>query len=265
MIKKLVILACISVVVACVFVYKKRTYSTSSIAHYDDKPTKLKHLAIIMDGNRRWAKKNSLKPWLGHKQGIEPVKTTIEFCIKKKIPYLTLYAFSLENFKRSSDELDYLFNIIAKEVSDSYFDTLIKNNVRVRFIGRRSSFPQQLIENINAIEAKSAHNTGLTLNIMFCYGGRQELVDAIKNIVASGIMPENITEDTIAQHLWTHDMPDPELVIRTGYTHRLSNFLPYQSVYSELYFIDCYWPEITVEHLHKAVDYYESIERNFGA
>ncbi len=229
---------------------------------------RIQHLAIIMDGNRRWAKKRNLIPWLGHSKGIPAVKITVEFCIEQKIPYLSLYAFSLENLHRSRQELDHLFALMAEE-TEKLHDQFIKENIRVRFIGNRALFPAQLTESINRLEQDTRENTRLIINIMFCYGGRQEIIDGIKTAVRAiqeGIItPEKLTAEVFKHYLWTGDIPDPELIIRTGGCHRLSNFMTYQSIYSELYFTSTYWPDIQKKELLQALDYYASCQRNFGS
>ena len=266
MLKKILFTLCVCSLIALTFIYKRSVHDPKkSFSDLQEKSASLQHLGIIMDGNRRWARKQGLQPWLGHKHGIEALKIALKFCIKKRIPYLTLYTFSQENFKRPAEELDYLFNTIAQEIKQTCYELLMKNNIQIRFLGRRELFPEHLKESIATIEEQTSRNTGLRVNIMFCYSGRQELVHAVKQIISKHLAPEDITEDIIADHLWTAHIPDPDLIIRTGYVHRLSNFLPYQSVYSELYFIDCYWPEITEEHLEDALQYYESIHRTFGA
>ncbi len=229
-----------------------------------------KHIAVIMDGNRRWAKKHKLKPWIGHKQGVEPLKATVEFCLEHKIPYLSVYAFSLENFKRSPEELSYLFDILAKEfATDEFIGKLVKNGVCVKFIGDQTKFPEKLRPLVETTEQKTAHNNRLHLNILFCYGGRQEIIAATKSIAYAvakhTVSPAEVTEQLFERYLWTQNTPDPDLVIRTGFTRRLSNFLPYQSTYSELAFVDCYWPDMTKEHLAQAVKNYIETKRNFGS
>lgn len=260
----IVILVCISsLLIAGALLYSRQSknYTVASCS--------IKHLGIIMDGNRRWAKKNGFKPWIGHKQGVDPVKTTLEFCLKHKIPYVTLYAFSLENFKRSQEELHYLFDILAQELADKELNNLFEKGIQVRFIGDKNKFPEQLRETVHTVETKTAQNNKLIMNILFCYGGQQEILaatQAIARCVATGTLkPEDITPDVFENALWTGIMPGPDLIIRTGGAQRTSNFLVYQSAYSELLFLDCYWPEITEQHLIDAVIQYESTQRRFGA
>ncbi len=229
----------------------------------------IKHLGVIMDGNRRWAKKSGLSPWIGHRKGVEPVKATISFCLKHNIPYLTLYAFSLENFKRSQQELDFLFNTLAQEIASKELGELFEQGIKVRFIGDRSLFPSQLVPIINDIEEKTAGGTRMELTILFCYGGRQELFEAAKKLaheVKEGRVDSSmITQKDFEACLWTGNLPTPELIIRTGGMCRLSNFLPYQAAYSELYFLKCFWPDITEDHLIDALLWLKDRPRNFGA
>lgn len=241
---------------------KNHTQKTPKIEH------SIKHLALIMDGNRRWAKKQGLKPWVGHKNGTEPVKMSVEFCIEQNIPHLSLYAFSLENFQRPQEELNALFDIIEKGITNDEFQKLFDHGVCVKFIGDRSKFPSQLLSVITDIEQRTANGNKLILNILFCYGGKQELTDAFRNIgekIKQGkLSPESITPEIIQNYLWTKASPNPDLVIRTGGKKRLSNFLPWQSTYSELVFIDTYWPDITKNILFDIVKNFQKIQRNFG-
>jgi undecaprenyl diphosphate synthase len=229
----------------------------------------VQHLGIIMDGNRRWARSHGHKIYLGHRYGVEPVKTTIQCCLDYKIPYLTLYAFSLENFKRSPDELKYLFEVLAQEIFEKELEDVLKEKVRVRFIGDHSQFPTKLLSMIDDVEHKTVHNKALQVDILFCYGGQQEIVDAAKMLVhkvTSGEIAESdITESLFADCLWSAPTPPPDLIIRSGGDKRLSNFLTYKAAYTELYFIDCYWPDIKREHLVSALQEFQHRKRNFGA
>lgn len=232
-------------------------------------PAGLKHLAVIMDGNRRWAKRSGKAAWLGHQEGVKPLKMTVQFCLKHKIPYLSLYTLSLENLKRSPEELNYLFNILAHELDGAYTDDLVKYGVRVRFVGDRAQFPAQLVPVINRVEERTAAGNNLTLNLLFCYGGCQEIVaaaQALSRAVKAGTLkPEDIDDARFEEFLWLGKMPRPDLVIRTGKQCRLSGFLTYQSAYSELYFLDCYWPEVTEKHLENIVADFSKRSRTFGA
>ncbi|HBL98509.1 TPA: di-trans,poly-cis-decaprenylcistransferase [Candidatus Dependentiae bacterium] len=226
------------------------------------------HLALIMDGNRRWAKERGMKAWEGHESGTKPVKTSVRFCIDQEIPYLSLYAFSLENFKRSPEELEHLFAIIAAGLEEEEMQELLTKGVRIKFVGDRSQFPSSLCETIESYERKTADGTKLLLNILFCYGGKQEIVAAVQEIakkVQSGdLKPGDVSTKTIDDYIWMAGVPAPDLVVRTGGEQRLSNFMPWQSAYSELLFVDTYWPAITYNDLKKVVEDYMKRQRNFG-
>lgn len=227
----------------------------------------IKHLACIMDGNRRWAKKQGLAAAYGHRQGVEAVRRAVEFCLQKNISYLSLYTFSIENHQRSDQEKNYLFELMISEATKG-IQEFIAQNVRVCFIGDRSLFPEHLLPLCNNIEQKTAAGNALQFNILFYYGGRQEIVGSIKHIVrqarAGMLTEEDVTEQLVNQHLWMGNVPEPDLIIRTGGFKRLSNFLLYQAAYSELYFLDCLWPDITTEHLQEAYSYFNTGKRNFG-
>lgn len=220
-----------------------------------------------MDGNRRWAKKQGLAAAYGHRQGVEAVKRAVDFCLKKQISYLSLYTFSIENNQRSSEEKNYLFELMISEATKG-IEEFIAHSVRVCFVGDRTLFPAHLVPLCENIERKTAAGTALQFNILFYYGGRQEIVGSVKQIirqVRAGLLTEDdITEHLIAQHLWMGAVPEPDLIIRTGGFKRLSNFLLYQAAYSELYFLDCLWPEMTTEHLEEAFSYFNTGKRNFG-
>ncbi len=229
----------------------------------------MKHLACIMDGNRRWAKSQGWLPWFGHKEGVEAAKRAIEFCLEFQIPYLSLYTFSTENFKRPEQEVSYLFDTIFKQVLSSFAPTCHKEHIRVRFIGDRNLFPTQLKPELEKLEEDTKNYARMTLNVLFCYGAQQEMVSGVKKIIAAvqagDLDPQNISEATISQHLWTNGTPPPDLILRTGGVRRLSNFLLYQAAYSEFYFLDCMWPEIRREDFVGAVQYFEDCKRNFGS
>lgn len=228
----------------------------------------IKHLACIMDGNRRWAQQRGLPSSIGHKEGIKAVERTADFCLQYQIPYLTLYTFSIENLQRSIEEKQYIFNLLVSYFKNHGVKTFIEKNIRIRFIGDRSLFPTQIIQACSEMEDHTAHHTALTIHFLFCYGGRQELTAAVQQIahkIENGTLAaDSISEKTITQHLWLSDIPDPELVIRAGKVQRLSNFLLYQSAYSELYFTDTLWPDITDTHLTDALNYLQQCQRNFG-
>lgn len=227
----------------------------------------MQHLAIIPDGNRRWAKKNRLKSIMGHKSGMEAFKRTIKFCMEKGIKYLSFYTFSLENFNRPKEEKSYLFKLLLEQTKQQ-LEEFIKNKIRVRFIGDRYFFPAFLVDTINNIETKTKNFDRLHLNLLFCYGSKQEIVSATKKIAKKfkdGLLDiDSLDENSFSNYLWTAGIPDPELVIRTSSRARLSNFLLYQLAYAEFMFLDIFWPEITDNHLQKCLDDFETIKRNFG-
>lgn len=228
----------------------------------------IQHLALIMDGNRRWAKKQSLMPWFGHKQGINTVKQVLEFCLENTIKIVSLYTFSLENFRRSPQEISYLFNLIIEEAVIA-LPELQKQHIKVRFIGNRDYFPNHVIPTVKHLESQTDNYNNLQVNILFCYGARQEILDATKAValeVKSGnINPEEIDAKLFEKYLWGAAIPDPDLIIRTGGAKRLSNFLLYQAAYSELYFTDLLWPELNKQELSHALTYYQEQRRNFGS
>lgn len=230
----------------------------------------MQHLAIIPDGNRRWAKANKLESFFGHRRGLDVVKTAVRSCIKNGIKHLSFYTFSLENFRRSEVEKNYLFSMLASEFR-SAIPELVQENIRVKFIGDKSCYPAQIKDVIQEIELATAGGDRLNLNLLFCYGARQELMFAAKAIaqkVKEGFLDvASITEETLGKSLWTAGTPDPDLVIRTGsgQSPRMSNFLLYQAAYSEWMFLDQYWPEVTEELLQSCIEKFENIKRNFGA
>lgn len=220
-----------------------------------------------MDGNRRWAAERGLPAFMGHRQGVETVITASKFCVERAIPYLSLYAFSLENFKRSAQEQEYLFALVAQHLVTVSHE-LQAHKVRLRFVGDRTLFPACLQESIHRVEQETAAHTALHVDILFCYGGQQEIVAAAQQFartVQQGASIEALTPAGFAQLLWNAPTPPPDLVIRTGGQQRLSNFLLFQSAYAELYFTNTFWPAFTREELATIVDQYLHRTRNFGA
>jgi undecaprenyl diphosphate synthase len=227
----------------------------------------MQHLAIIPDGNRRWAAKNKLKSVFGHKKGLDAVKVAIKVCIKNGIKYLSIYTFSLENFNRSEEEKSYLFELLINELA-AQLPEFKKEGIRIRFIGDKNYFPRGVFQTIQTAEQETKDLDRLNLNLLFCYGSKGEIVHATRSLaqkVKSGeIKVEDIDENTLSNFLWTSGMPDPDLIIRTSGLSRLSNFLLYQSAYSEFMFLDCFWPEVNEPILQKCVDNFTQIQRNFG-
>jgi undecaprenyl diphosphate synthase len=228
----------------------------------------LTHIALIMDGNRRWARANGLPAVAGHREGVNTVERVTQYCIDNHIRYLTLYAFSIENFKRSEEEKSCLFELIASGMQ-SYAQKFMEQGIRIYFLGDRTLFPVHVKESCDTIEQQTAHNDTIIVNILFCYGGQQEIVAAARSCMlqtlAGTLSPEQLTIERFAQELWTGNCPSPELIIRTGGARRLSNFLLYQCAYSELAFVDTFWPEFSNKELDAIVYDYKLIKRNFGS
>jgi undecaprenyl diphosphate synthase len=227
-----------------------------------------RHVAIILDGNGRWAKKRMMPRNYGHSQGSKVVEKICEEAYNIGIKYLTVYAFSTENWKRPKEEVDALMSLL-----DRYLDTSIKtskkNNMRVRVIGDKSGLSDELRTKIKALEDASKDNTGLQFQVAINYGSRDEIIRAVKalskDIDEGRIKPDNINEELFSQYLDTGDIPDPDLLIRTSGEQRLSNFLLWQLAYTEFYFTDVLWPDFTKEELLKAVKFYSERDRKFGA
>lgn len=225
------------------------------------------HIAIILDGNRRWAKQRGLPSLQGHTEGANNLEKIASYCNKIGVKYLTVYAFSTENWKRSEEEVGYLMKLFEKYLAD--FETKFKDSTaRIRLAGGIERLPEKLQEGVRRIEEKTKNNTGLTLNLCINYGGRDEIVNATKILaeqVKNGeIATEDITEELFAKYLRTKDAPDPDLMIRAGGEQRLSGFLLWQTSYSELYFADPMWPDFNEEELEKAIDEFNSRKRRFG-
>ena len=226
-----------------------------------------KHIAIIMDGNGRWAKKNGMSRFMGHKEGVVSVRKVTEIVGKLGIDYLTLYPFSTENWNRPKEEIDALMNLMITAIKNEWED-LMTNNVRLKIIGDIGRLPplayESLIETVN----KTSINTGLNLTLALSYSSRWEMTEAVKSIsgaVKNGSLSlDQINEKTISEHLATHGTPDPDLLIRTGGEQRISNYLLWQLAYAELYFTDIYWPDFREEELYAAIVDYQQRERRFG-
>ncbi|MBO5699011.1 MAG: isoprenyl transferase [Bacteroidaceae bacterium] len=223
------------------------------------------HIAIIMDGNGRWAKARNLNRSFGHQQGVETVKEITTACTKMGVKYLTLYTFSTENWNRPAEEVSALMSLVLSAMEDDLF---MKNNVRMRLIGDLTRVPDHVREGILGLQERTSKNTGMTVIIALSYSSRWEITDTVQRIaqqVKEGTLsPEDITEDTITNNLVTNFMPDPDLLIRTGGECRLSNYLLWQCAYTEFYFCDTFWPDFHVEDLQKALDYFNRKERRFG-
>ena len=226
-----------------------------------------RHIAIIMDGNGRWAKERGQARLFGHNAGMKSLREIVRCCSDMGIEYLTVYAFSTENWKRPLEEVSGIFKLLVKYVG-SDLDELNENNVRLCFLGDVSAIPEDSRKAVELAVSSTAENTGLRFNIAVNYGGRAEIVMAARKLaglVSEGkLSPEDIDEAQISSGLYTAGMPDPELLIRTGGDSRTSNFLTWQSVYSEIMITDCYWPDFTPEILKACIDKYMGIDRRFG-
>lgn len=220
------------------------------------------HIAIIMDGNGRWAKRRSLPRTAGHVAGSKTLKNIARYCNKIGIKYLTAYAFSTENWKRPKAEVDNIMNILRDYLRDT--DDFKDDNIRLEFIGDRTPLAEDIKELMLKAEADSAGATGLHLNIALNYGGRDEIVHAVRRIVDEGISAGGITEDTISDRLYTAGQPDPDFIIRPSGEYRLSNYLIWQAAYAEYWFSDILWPDFGPKDLDKALEDFSQRNRRFG-
>lgn len=228
----------------------------------------LQHIGIIMDGNRRWAEQNQLMSVQGHYHGYQALKKIVAHCSEVlKLPVLTVYAFSTENWRRTEKEVGFLTGLLGQVLANE-MNELVEKNIQIRFIGDLTAFPKTIREQCHQAQAASTSNTGLIFQVALNYGGRLELVRAFQQLaqqVQNGqLTPDVIDELMIAQHLFAPNVPDPDMIIRTGGEYRMSNFLLWQSAYSELYVSDEYWPAFTPSHLEKAIQVFCKRQRRFG-
>jgi len=225
------------------------------------------HIAIIMDGNGRWAKRRGLPRVAGHRKGVETVREIVETCAQIGVKYLTLYTFSTENWKRPKDEVSTLMRLLLKSLKDRV-DELNENDIKLTCIGDINSLPTQVQKQLYEDIERTKNNKKMTLNLALSYSGRWELLEAVKSIsnqVANkNLSTDQITEKCIAEHLTTKNLPDPDLVIRTSGEFRVSNFLLWQIAYSEFVILDAYWPEFSRRHLYEAIKSFQKRERRFG-
>jgi undecaprenyl diphosphate synthase len=226
-----------------------------------------RHIAIIMDGNGRWAERQNLPRVAGHERGVQSVRRTTEECARLKIEQLTLYCLSSENWKRPQTEINFLMHLLEQYMIEER-DTIMRNNVRVRMIGRRDDIPQQVLRELDKTVEMSAVNSGLWLNLAINYGGRMEIIDAVRDIArraqSGSIVPTEINEQTINDSLYTAGIPDPDLLIRTAGEMRISNFLLWQISYAEIWVTEKCWPEFDESTLHEAIGAYANRNRRFG-
>ena len=227
-----------------------------------------KHIAIIMDGNRRWARQRMLPVKMGHKEGAETLKKVVRYANKRGIEYITVYAFSTENWKREKEEVDSLMALLEYYL-DQFSEEADTENIVIKVIGRRNELSDNLLKKIDETVERTKNNTGIIFTIALNYGGRDELVTAIKGIAEdtknNKINLEDINENLISNYLYTKSMPDPDLMIRTSGELRTSNFLPWQLVYSEFLFLDKLWPDFNEEDLEEAIKVFSKRNRKFGA
>lgn len=222
------------------------------------------HLAIIIDGNRRWAKERKLPLIEGHRRGLEKVKKIGDWCRKKGVKILTLFTFSTENWSRPKSEVNYLIKLLVGALCRKNVKKLHKDGIKIRVIGQREKFPKYFQEKIKKTEELTQNNKKGILNIALSYGGRAEIVEAVRKIINKKVPINKIDEKLIERNLWTKDEPSPDLIIRTGKVQRISNFLIWQAAYSELYFSEKYWPDFTEGDLDAAFRDYSSRQRRFG-
>ena len=227
-----------------------------------------KHIAIIMDGNRRWARNKGLPIALGHKEGAKTLEKIVRYAKNIGIKYITVYAFSTENWKRSEEEVSTLMNLMMNYL-ESYSKRADSENIKVQILGNRQGLSDKMNDLIEKCMERTKDNTGITFNIALNYGGRDEILGAVKNIAEkiqnNEMKIEDITEQTISDNLYTKGQPDPDLLIRTSGEIRLSNFLPWQLVYSEFVFVDRNWPDFSEKDLDEAIEEYQKRNRKFGA
>ena len=227
-----------------------------------------KHIAIIMDGNRRWAKKRNLPVALGHKEGAKTLEKIVRYANKIGIKYITVYAFSTENWKRTEEEVNSLMTLFQNYLDD-YSKRADSENIKVKIIGSRENLSDKMVDKIEKCMERTKNNTGIIFNIALNYGGRDEIVAAVKEIAQkvkqNEIEIKDITEELISSNLYTKGQPDPDLLIRTSGELRLSNFLPWQLVYTEFLFVDKYWPDFSEADLDEAISVFQKRNRKFGA
>ncbi len=237
-------------------------------AAFASKPSPPLHVAIIMDGNGRWAKARGLRRIVGHQQGAEAVRRTVKHCRELGVSYLTIYAFSSENWKRPPTEVDDLMGLMRLYLRRE-LDELVDAGVRMRFIGDRHRLPDDIIALVNQAEQRTRTSSGLTLTVALNYGGRREIVEAAQRLArdaaAGRLDPGDIDEKTFADRLATNGLPEPDLLIRTSGEQRISNFLLWQLAYTELVFIPAMWPDFTKQHLEDAINEFHRRERRYGA
>ena len=222
-----------------------------------------RHIGIVMDGNGRWAKRRFMPRYFGHKYGVDALVKVVLACADRGVDYLTVFAFSSENWKRPSDEVSGLMGLVMIGVT-KYLARLATQGVRIRIIGDREAVPDKLRKVWEQVESTTEHNTRITLSVAFNYGGRWDMVQACKQAMLDGVQPADVTEALLARYMALSYAPDPDLIIRTGGEKRISNFLLWQAAYAELFFSDCLWPEFGEAELDQALAEFSRRERRFG-
>ena len=227
------------------------------------KKNEIKHIAIIMDGNRRWAKDKNLPSAVGHKKGVDALRNVVRACDDFGVKYLTVYAFSTENWNRKQEEVEFLMDLVAVTLKNE-LDEMHKENVQIRFIGDRKRLSDNLQKILFNAETQTKNNNGVILQIALNYGSRSEIVEAVKNIVAEARGQDEIDENLISQYLYTSQVPDPDLLIRSGGEMRISNYLLWQIAYSEIIFKDEYWPDFNAKILSECIEEFARRNRRYG-
>jgi undecaprenyl diphosphate synthase len=222
-----------------------------------------RHVAIVMDGNGRWAKKRFMPRFFGHKQGVDALVRAVQACADRGIEYLSVFAFSTENWKRPTEEVSGLMGLVLVAVS-KYLAKLAGEGVRIRIVGDRAAVSDKVAQAWDHVEASTAHNRRITLTVAFNYGGRWDVVQACQRAMRAGIDPEQLDEQTLSQYMAMSYAPDPDLFIRTGGEVRISNFMLWQTAYAELYFTDCLWPDFGPAELDAALQTFAARDRRFG-
>lgn len=220
------------------------------------------HVAFIMDGNRRWAKQKGLPVVLGHRKGYQKIEDLVKHARKLGVKHVTFWAFSTENWNREKQEVDDLLNIFRHVLKKSSLDRILKENAKLVIFGDLTPFPKDIQENVREVLQESKNNTGITVNIALNYGGRAEILHAVNQLIKS--KTKTIDEETFSNYLYSKGQADPDLIVRTGGEIRLSGYLPWQGVYSELYFTDVFWPAFSTKEFDKAMDEYATRQRRFG-
>ncbi len=223
----------------------------------------LQHIGIIMDGNRRWARELGKPTLAGHREGVEALKRVGDWCLAHNIPYLTVWAFSTENWSRPKQEVSYLMKLI-KQVAIKEIDEFMKRGAKLNIIGRLHELPAFAHEAVDQAMEKTKNNTAITLNVGINYGGRAEIIDAIKKMITAGITAAKVTEELVRQFLYLPDVPDPDLIIRASGEKRTSGFLLWEMAYAELFFSPSYWPDFGSQQMDEALANYHNRQRRFG-